>query len=97
MLKGDKRENRTVEEKIGVVSEIINKLKNHIGKSGEIVDLYKSEYSYYDKLKKDFNEYVRSEYSISGKVRFEEIGCNIEYNLPIKRRHEPIFVIKKRN
>jgi len=89
--------NKSVEDKIKIVSDIINKLKNHIGKDGNIINLYKPEYSYYSRLKKDFNEYIKNEYSISNKIKFEEINCYLEYTLPIKKIHNSIFIVKKRN
>jgi hypothetical protein len=90
-------EYKTIEEKIEIVSNIIRKLKYHIGTTGEIVDLYKQEYSYYETIKNDFNNYIRNNETISNKILFEEIGCKIEYNLPCKKRHKPFFVIRKRN
>jgi hypothetical protein len=77
-------------ERLQIVMDIFQKLKNFKGKNGSSIDLY-SFCSFVPEFKKICNEYIKSGIPRSGTLEFEEIGKRIEYSLSSK----PLFVIKK--
>ena len=95
--------NRTKEEKVKLVMQLIKKLKyfprsdfftcNDINNA--YVDLFNINYPAIKELKKSFDEYINNDYSVSGKIKFDEINRRIEFNLPIKSYIEPLFVLKQ--
>lgn len=94
---------RNKQERLQVVLDIAQKLKR-FPKSGFTVfetpymDLYNSEYPAIVKLKKVFHEYIHqsdeNSTGFSGQILFEELNRKIEYILPIKKRAQPLFVLK---
>lgn len=94
--------NRTKEERVVIVLDLIKKLKkfprgdffttNNL--DNLYINLYNEEYPAIKELKKGFDEYINNEYSVSGKIKFQEINRKIEYVLPIKKTIQPIFVLK---
>lgn len=100
-----KNKNRSKEQRVELVIKLIKKLKyfprsdfftcNDINNA--YVNLYNSSYPAIQELKNAFDEYINNEYSVSGKIKFDEINRRIEFNLPIKLTIEPIFVLKQIN
>ena len=88
---------RSKKERCDIILDIVYKLKNYKTSNGTI-NLYNEEYSYYDELKKIFNEYIKQDdenmKDYSGIILFNEIGKNVEYYLPTKYEKNPLFVIR---
>jgi len=94
---------RTKEERVSIVIDLIKKLKyfkradfftsNDINNA--YINLYNLEYDAIKELKKSFDEYINNEYSVSGKIMFYEINKIIDYNLPIKKSINPLFVLRQ--
>ena len=78
--------------------DIVKKLRYFRTVTGEIQNLYNSEYSYYDELSKLFNNYIKNEESdvdeYNGRIRLNEIGKDAEYILPFTNSKSPLFVIR---
>jgi hypothetical protein len=86
-------------ERVNIVIDIINKLKNFKTKNGNTVNLYNSNLcSFIDEFKNITNQYIKQEENnlkgFKGKLYFEEIDKFIEYNLPIKNTEEALFVFR---
>lgn len=86
-------------ERVNIVIDIINKLKNFKTKNGNTVNLYNSNLcSFIDEFKNITNQYIKQDENnlkgFKGKLYFEEIDKFIEYNLPIKNTEEPLFVFR---
>lgn len=86
-------------ERVNIVIDIINKLKNFKTKNGNTVNLYNSNLcSFIDEFKNITNQYIKQEEDnlkgFKGKLYFEEIDKFIEYNLPIKNTEEALFVFR---
>tara|TARA_B000000477_G_C6053204_1_gene211144 strand:- start:46 stop:330 length:285 start_codon:yes stop_codon:yes gene_type:complete len=86
-------------ERVNIVIDIINKLKNFKTKNGNIVNLYNSNLcSFIDEFKNITNQYIKQEENnlkgFKGKLYFEEIDKFIEYNLPIKNTEKALFVFR---
>jgi hypothetical protein len=86
-------------ERLMVIMDIINKLRNFVGESGETVNLYNEEYSAVKQLKIDFDAYLNQDdetsITIENSVKFEELNRKIQYRLPAFSPHEPMFIMKK--
>ena len=85
----------TQADKIKMVIDIVNKLKNFPTVNGGTIDLYNDQYSYVEKWKEISQTYIKGGKSVKGNLIFEEIWKNIEYYLPVIKSHEPLFVMKK--
>lgn len=86
-------------ERVNIVIDIINKLKNFKTKNGNTVNLYNSNLcSFIDEFKNITNQYIKQEENnlkgFKGKLYFEEIDKFIEYNLPIKNTEKALFVFR---
>jgi hypothetical protein len=81
-------------EKIEIVLDIINKLKNFKGKNKTKINLYNDNYSFVPEFRKICNDYIRSTNEYRGTLRFEEIDRNVEYYLPVRKKDKAVFVIK---
>tara|TARA_B100001540_G_scaffold317790_1_gene352956 strand:+ start:127 stop:420 length:294 start_codon:yes stop_codon:yes gene_type:complete len=87
-------------ERLNIVINIINKLKKYKIKNGSIINLYNKELcSFIEEFKNITNNYIKQDDNkeikgFKGTLYFEEIGKNIEYNLPAYRNIEPLFVIR---
>ena len=89
----------TVEERIDIVLGIVRQLKNYPTQNMGPVDLYKDEYTYVQKLKKVFSEYIKQPQDnlkpFKGVVFLEEtVKRDAEYILPVLRSQESLFVIR---
>jgi len=85
--------NYTEIERLNIVLDIIKKLKN-FNVNNEIIDLYKSNYSYYQDFKNITNIYIKDGITQKGFIDFNEIGKKIEFNFPQKKYKNPLFVIR---
>ena len=85
-------------ERLNIVLNIFKKLKNYKLKNGNTLNLYNENLcSFIKEFKKITNEYIYQQDNIKeykGELYFEEIGKKIEYNLPIKKNKESLFVIR---
>lgn len=84
---------KSQQEKLEIVMDLIKKLQ-HFDTNVGPQDIFLSHYTYVDKCKKMFNDYIRNDVRQKGKFMFEEIGKYIEYNLPVNKRGKPLFVIR---
>ena len=84
-------------EKIQICTDIAQKLKNFKTQDNQIIDLFKESFGYTAKLKKIFNDYIKGDTYFRGTLLFEEIGKKIEYHFPVKKKYNPLFVIKINN
>lgn len=98
-----KSRKRTKEERLNVVMNLIKKLRyfprsdffTNENINDIYVNLFNEEYPAIKELKTIFNEYIHNEYSVSGKIKFQEINRKIEYILPINANIDPLFVLKQ--
>lgn len=86
-------------ERLKIVLDIVNKLKNFHCKNNTIINLYNEDLcEFITELKKIFNLYIKQDESnlidYKGILYFQEINKNIEYFLPCRKNTEPLFVIK---
>lgn len=84
---------RTKTERLEIVLNISRQLKG--------MNLYDSPFPAILEIKKVMNEWVQQDddspqklYSLSGKIPFPEMQRKIEYLLPIKKKHNPLFVLR---
>jgi hypothetical protein len=88
------------EERLKIVLDIVYKLKNFKGTGEQSVNLYNDSYTFIIEFKKITNEYIKQDENnlkeFKGKLKFEEIGKNIEYIFPVDKRVEPLFVIRQK-
>jgi hypothetical protein len=99
-MKGIKR---TKQERVSLVIGLIKKLKyfprsdffTNENVKDIYVNLFNEEYPAIKQLKSVFDEYIKNEYSMSGKIKFEEINRKIEYILPINVDRDPVFILKQ--
>ena len=84
---------KSQQEKLEIVMDLIKKLQHFETNVGP-QDIFLSHYTYVDNCKKMFNDYIRNDVRQKGKFMFEEIGKYIEYDLPVNKRGQPLFVIK---
>ena len=92
----------TVEERINIVLGIVRQLKNYPTQNMGPIDLYKDEYTYVQKLKKVFSDYIKQPQDnlkpFKGVVFLEEtVKRDAEYILPILKSQEPLFVIRMKS
>lgn len=91
----------TKQERLQIVLNIINQLKNYECPDGEIIDIFKDSYSYKNEFQKLLNDYVKQDENnlkeFNGKIFFEEIGRYLQYKLPIKtyKKYEIILTKSK--
>lgn len=89
-------------ERLEIVLEIINKLKNFKSKNNTIINLYDENLcSFIKELKEIFKEYINQDdksvdniKDFKGNLNFEEIDKKIEYFLPCKKNKKSLFVIR---
>ena len=84
---------KSQQEKLEIVMDLIKKLQHFETNVGP-QDIFLSHYTYVDNCKKMFNDYIRNDVRQKGKFMFEEIGKYIEYDLPVNKRGQPLFVIR---
>ena len=80
-------------ERLEIVLEIINKLKNFKSKNNTIINLYDENLcSFIKELKEIFKEYINQDdknvdniKDFKGNLNFEEIDKKIDYFLPCKK------------
>jgi hypothetical protein len=89
---------RTKADRLSIVMDIVMKLKKFKGKHGDIIDLYRDEYSFIEEFKKIIKQYIDQDdlkpQEFKGSLYFEEIDRTINYILPAKQYKQPLFVIK---
>jgi hypothetical protein len=91
-------------ERLEIVLSIIRKLQNFpkqgIDANSPFINLYNIEYIAIQELKNVFEQYLNQEDNISigvsGSIRFPEINRTIQYNLPVGKKAQPLFVLKHR-
>ena len=86
-------------ERLQIVLDIVNKLKNFETTQKTIINLYDENMcSFIGPLKIVFDSYVKQDETkltdYKGELLFEEINKNIIYHLPVKKKDKPLFVIK---
>ena len=86
-------------ERLQIVLQIVNKLKNFRCENNTIIDLYNENVcAFITELKQIFDKYIKQEepnlIDYQGILYFQEINKNIEYFLPCRKNREPLFVIK---
>jgi hypothetical protein len=81
-------------ERVNIVLDIINKLKNYKCKNNEIINLYNINYSFISEFKEITNKYIETGNTQNGILYFEEIDKKIEYLFPQKKYKTPLFVIR---
>lgn len=86
-------------ERLNIVLDIVNKLKNFETTQKTIINLYDENMcSFISNLKIIFDSYVKQDETkltdYKGELLFEEINKNIIYYLPVKKKDKPLFVIK---
>jgi len=86
-------------ERLQIVLEIVNKLKNFHCKNNTIINLYDENLcQFITELKEIFDKYIKQEESnlidYKGILYFQEINKNIEYFLPCRKNEKSLFVIK---
>ena len=89
-------------ERLQIVLEIVNKLKNFKCKNNTIINLYDDNLcSFIKELKEIFKEYIKQDENnvdnikdYKGNLYFEEIDKKIEYFLPCRKNKKSLFVIK---
>jgi hypothetical protein len=88
-------------ERLQIVLQIVNNLKNFKCKNNTIINLYDDNLCHFiTELKQIFNDYIKQDESnlqdYKGTLYFEEIGKNIDYLLPCKKNVSSLFVIRGR-
>ena len=86
-------------ERLQIVLQVVNTLKNFRCNNNTIIDLYNENIcQFITELKQIFDKYIKQEepnlIDYKGILYFQEINKNIEYFLPCKKNMEPLFVIK---
>ena len=89
-------------ERLEIVLQIINKLKNFQSINNTTINLYNEKLCHFiTELKQIFDKYIKQEEpnlnDYKGILYFEEINKNIEYFLPCRKNTESLFVIKGKN
>jgi hypothetical protein len=82
------------EEKIALVIKNIELLKNFPVKNGKTYDLYKSEYSYVDKLNDITMKYIKDDKNHKGSLYFEELDKFVDYNFSIYKNIDSYIKIR---
>jgi hypothetical protein len=86
-------------ERLEIVLNITNKLKNYELKNGKTINLYNENLCEFIKEFKEItNKYIKQDENnlkeFKGKFKFTEINKTIEYIFPIIKNIEPLFVIR---
>jgi len=86
-------------ERLKIVLDIVNKLKNFKLKNGNTINLYNEELCDFIKdFKIICNNYIKQEEDnvkeFKGILNFVEINKKIEYKLPNKNANDALFVIR---
>lgn len=86
-------------ERLKIVLDIVNKLKNFKLKNGNTINLYNEELCDFIKdFKIICNNYIKQEEDnvkeFKGTLNFVEINKKIEYKLPNKNVNDALFVIR---
>ena len=86
-------------ERLQIVLEIVNKLKNFKCKNNTIINLYDDNLcNFIGELKEIFNNYIKQDETklmdYKGNLYFEEIDKKIEYFLPCRKNKKSLFVIR---
>lgn len=86
-------------ERLEIVLNITNKLKNYELKNGKTINLYNENLCEFIKEFKEItNKYIKQDENnlkeFKGKLKFTEINKTIEYIFPIIKNIEPLFVIR---
>ena len=82
------------EEKIALIIKNIEYLKNFPVKNGKTYDLYKSEYSYVEKLKEITMKYIKDDKNYKGSLYFEELDKFVDYNFSIYKNIDSYIKIR---
>lgn len=86
-------------ERLQIVLDIVNKLKNFKLKNGNTINLYNEELcDFIKEFKQICNNYIKQEddnvNEFKGILNFVEINKKIEYKLPNKNINDALFVIR---
>jgi hypothetical protein len=86
-------------ERLQIVLEIVNKLKNFKCKNNTIINLYDDNLcNFIGELKEILNNYIKQDETklmdYKGNLHFEEIDKKIEYFLPCRKNKKSLFVIR---
>lgn len=86
-------------ERLQIVLEIVNKLKNFKCKNNTIINLYDDNLcNFIGELKEILNNYIKQDETklmdYKGNLYFEEIDKKIEYFLPCRKNKKSLFVIR---
>ena len=90
----------TQKERLQIVIDIINNLKNYKTSNDTTINLYNQELcSFIKEFKCITNNYIKQDDNkpikeFKGKMLFEEINKEIEYIFPAKNNKNPLFVIR---
>lgn len=89
----------SIQERLEIVLNITNKLKNYELKNGKTINLYNENLCEFIKEFKEItNKYIKQDENnlkeFKGKLKFTEINKTIEYIFPIIKNIEPLFVIR---
>lgn len=89
----------SIQERLEIVLNITKKLKNYELKTGKTINLYNDNLCEFIKEFKTITyNYIKQDENnlkeFKGILKFTEINKIIEYNLPIKKNVEPLFVIR---
>lgn len=88
--------NYSKKEKIRIVINFTELLRNYPSATGEKIDIYKSDYSFIEKFKEKSMQWINNEYSsYQGKLYFEEIDKFFEYDFPKSKTKTPKFQLCK--
>lgn len=82
------------EEKIGLVIKNVEYLKKFPVNNGDTFNLYKSEYSYVDKLKEITMKYIKDDKNYKGSLYFEELDKFVDYNFSIYKNDNSYINIR---
>jgi hypothetical protein len=95
------KEKKTKSERLKIVMDIIQKLRNFYSSNNTIVNIYNTEFPTIVKLKTIFDEYINQDdshpsliYGLNGSLDFPEINRKIIYTLPVKKDSKPIFILR---
>tara|TARA_B110001450_G_scaffold53985_1_gene50439 strand:+ start:18281 stop:18568 length:288 start_codon:yes stop_codon:yes gene_type:complete len=90
----------TQKDRLHIVLDIINNLKNYKTSNNTTINLYNDELcSFIKEFKSITNNYIKQDDNktikeFKGKLFFEEINKEIEYIFPAKKNKNPLFVIR---
>ena len=88
--------NYSKKEKIRIVINFTELLRNYPSATVEKIVIYKSDYSFIEKFKEKSMQWINNEYSsYQGKLYFEEIDKFFEYDFPKSKTKTPKFQLCK--